>query len=68
MPKNLCHELVRSIKVSHDNANPTIIDLCSGYQSLKPLALSAGYNYIAVDIMGDRAKPVKPLVKSAAAA
>ena len=32
----------------------TIIDLCAGYQSLKPLALKYGFNYIAVDVLGDR--------------
>ena len=32
----------------------TIIDLCAGYQSLRPIAIKYGFNYIAVDIMGDR--------------
>jgi transposase InsO family protein len=32
----------------------TVIDLCAGYQSLKPWAMANGFNYIAVDIMGDR--------------
>ena len=32
----------------------TIIDLCAGYQSLKPFALKHGFNYIAVDVLGDR--------------
>ena len=32
----------------------TAIDLCAGFQSMKPFALAHGFNYIAVDVLGDR--------------
>ena len=38
-------------------ANPqqkTNIDLCAGFQSIKPWALKNGFNYVAVDVLGDR--------------
>ena len=40
-------------RIDHPDQN-TIIDLCAGYQSIKQWALDNGFNYIAVDIMGDR--------------
>ena len=38
-------------------ANPqqnTTIDLCAGFQSIKPRALTNGSNYAAVGVIGDR--------------
>ena len=32
----------------------TAIDLCAGFQSLKPYAIANGFNYVAVDVLGDR--------------
>ena len=56
VPGELCDEwlqvmLDRRKAVPHQN---TIIDLCAGFQSIKPWALKHGFNYIAVDVMGDR--------------
>ena len=53
IPTNLSQEWIDCLK---QQAHPgdTIVDWCSGYQHLKPVALANGFNYIAVDIRGDR--------------
>ena len=52
VPDKLCDDWLQYVKANtHGN---TIIDLCAGYQSLKPFALKHGFNYIAVDVLGDR--------------
>jgi len=57
IPAKLLEELVQSVKSSkRARHKSTIIDLCAGYQSLKPVALQYGFNYIAVDIRGDRSR------------
>ena len=33
-----------------------VVDLCSGFQSWKPVALERGCTYVAVDLAGDRTK------------
>ena len=35
----------------------TVIDLCAGWQSMRPVCEKLGLNYIAVDIEGDRHIP-----------
>ena len=57
VPEELCDEWMRHLKINSPGGT-CVIDLCAGYQSLKPFALAHGYNYIAVDLLGDRnAKP-----------
>ena len=52
VPGALCEEWIQHVKThSHGNC---IIDLCAGFQSLKPFAMKHGFNYIAVDVLGDR--------------
>ena len=36
--------------------HPVVIDLCSGFQSWKPVAARLGMRYVAVDVLGDRNK------------
>ena len=52
VPDLLCEEWMQYVQV-HTRGD-CIIDLCAGYQSLKPFALKYGFNYIAVDVLGDR--------------
>ena len=52
VPDLLCDEWIQYVQ-AHTHGN-CIIDLCAGYQSLKPFALKYGFNYIAVDVLGDR--------------
>jgi len=56
IPDKLTQEWMDSMvkrRIDQPDQN-TIIDLCAGYQSIKQWALDNGFNYIAVDIMGDR--------------
>ena len=59
--------------VIRESPNPRariVIDLCSGYQSLGPIAQKLGCTYIAVDMVGDRNLDLheppshKPLIES----
>ena len=36
------------------SSNKVVIDLCAGWQSMKPVCELLGLDYIAVDIEGDR--------------
>ena len=45
---------MQAVVADRRSGQNTIIDLCAGFQSLKPYALAHGYNYIAVDVLGDR--------------
>ena len=56
VPDMLCQEWMHALQLRVRNQPElnTVIDLCAGYQSLKPWALANGFNYIAVDILGDR--------------
>ena len=54
IPPALCKEWMRALVKDRRTGQDTVIDLCAGFQSLKPLAIANGYNYIAVDILGDR--------------
>ena len=38
----------------NQSKNRTVIDLCAGWQGLRPVCEQLGLNYIAVDIVGDR--------------
>ena len=55
-PRELTEEILETIKACNtDPTKPkTIIDLCAGYQSSRDAVLAAGFNYIAVDVLGDR--------------
>ena len=52
VPEPLCEEWMQFVR-THCKGD-CVIDLCAGYQSLKPFALKYGFNYIAVDVLGDR--------------
>ena len=52
VPAPLCEEWIQHLKSAPKGS--CVIDLCAGYQSLKPHALAHGFNYIAVDLRGDR--------------
>lgn len=57
IPEDLAQEwldCLNSAKVAGRVTGNTIIDLCSGYQHLKPVALRNGYNYVGIDIRGNR--------------
>ena len=54
IPSSLLEELISPVVSLKLAGQDTIIDLCAGYQSLRPIAIKYGFNYIAVDIMGDR--------------
>ena len=58
IPRQLCEEIIASLPPPTPEAN-TIIDLCAGFQSMREPALAAGFNYIAVDILGDRSSRLK---------
>ena len=56
VPELLLEEWMQALvrrRQSHPEQD-TILDLCAGYQSLKPFAMKYGFNYIAVDTLGDR--------------
>ena len=52
VPAPLCEEWIQHLKSAPKGS--CVIDLCAGYQSLKPHALAHGFSYIAVDLRGDR--------------
>ena len=54
IPPELCKEWMQAVVADRRSGQNTIIDLCAGFQSLRPYALAHGYNYIAVDVLGDR--------------
>ena len=56
VPEELCAEWIRFLASTSPGVaeGGCIIDLCAGFQSLKPIALQYGFNYIGVDIAGDR--------------
>ena len=54
IPQALSREWIVALQDGVTVQQNTIIDLCAGYQSLKPVALAMGFNYVAVDIAGDR--------------
>jgi hypothetical protein len=56
VPDMLMQEWMASMirRRKHFPDQNTIVDLCAGYQSLKPWVLANGFNYVAVDILGDR--------------
>ena len=52
MPKAWLKEvLTHAMK---NSSKRTVIDLCAGWQSLRPVCEELNLNYIAVDIAGDR--------------
>ena len=64
LPANLVEEWLLTMRRYNEqqgrhNCN-VVIDLCAGWQSIKPVAARLGFHYIAVDIKGDRGKSVKP--------
>lgn len=64
-PADLTTELLTVVKDKISGSNKRVVlDLCSGWQSLKPLALQMGFDYVAVDIRGDRNLTRVPIVSS----
>ena len=56
-PQELTQELIEVIEAERAKGSNTIIDLCAGYQSSRDAILAAGFNYVAVDLRGDRNQP-----------
>ena len=55
LPTDLLFEYLNHCLSIRDNELQTIVvDLCSGWQSYRPVCEALGLSYIAVDIMGDR--------------
>ena len=54
IPPALCKEWMKAVVKDSAPGQHTIIDLCAGFQSLKPYAIANGFNYVAVDVLGDR--------------
>ena len=52
MPAGWLKEILQHAKKS--TGNRTVIDLCAGWQSLRPVCEELNLDYIAVDIKGDR--------------
>jgi hypothetical protein len=56
----LLEEIVTHALTKSTNPKARIIlDLCSGFQSLRPIATRLGCSYIAVDLVGDRNRHLK---------
>ena len=56
VPDGLCSEWM-DLLVANRKLHPeqdTVIDLCAGYQHMKDWCLKNGFNYIAIDMLGDR--------------
>ena len=55
-PDKLSQELLAVVRqqIPAGSSKRVVLDLCSGWQSLKPLVLAAGFDYVAVDVKGDR--------------
>ena len=56
-PQELTQEILMVLKAEQAKGSNTIIDLCAGYQSSRDAILAAGFNYVAVDLRGDRNQP-----------
>jgi hypothetical protein len=55
MPTQWTEEFLQHAMKSRSHR--TVIDLCAGWQSMRPVCKKLGLNYIAVDIKGDRNFP-----------
>ena len=52
MPEAWTEEFLRH--AMQERPQRTVIDLCTGWQSMRPVCEKLGLNYVAVDIEGDR--------------
>ena len=50
VPTELLTEIVQEVQINQPNRK-VIIDLCSGYQSMRVAAEQKGFEYVAVDIL-----------------
>ena len=57
LPQQLLEVLLEQVIASSDRPQATVVvDLCAGFQSWRSVAVDRGYEYVAVDLLGDRSK------------
>ena len=54
MPEAWTEEFLTQCHAMQSQPGRTVIELCAGWQSMRPVCEKLGLNYIAVDIEGDR--------------
>ena len=65
IPSVLVKEILTAVAERHKLGGKVVLDLCSGFQSLREEVLKAGATYVAVDKLGDR-KPASSEPRRAA--
>ena len=57
LPKGLLETVLKQVKSRSESSRAkVVVDLCSGFQSWRPVAMAHGCGYLAVDVLGDRTK------------
>ena len=55
LPAMLLREVMaQALKEAPSGRRKVVVDLCSGFQSWRPVAAEFGCRYVAIDISGDR--------------
>ena len=57
MPQVMLMEVMEQVRQEVGESKKAVLDICAGFQSLKEAAMQKGFDYVAVDIKGERRKP-----------